>query len=389
MLVLAKFLIPSDYGNLNLFNTFVTFINIVIALSTTSFVSISFFQKSREELRQVVLITLLTATIGLFVFTILVVLFFPQLEGLVGLNLKFLLIGLLISYFMVYNSINLDIWRLEENPVGYGIYSLSFAICNFIISIYLIVNLQLGWAGRAYAWLMVTIIYFIVSTIFLIKKKYVTITIPKLGLIKETFLYALPLIPHTCSFWLKQGVDRYIINYYYSQAAVGYFSFAMNLAAIIVVIGTAFNSTNSVFIFKNLNEGYETVKYKLRKQNTLVFFTFIAVTLLVCIGAYLLIVLFMENYIPSIRFLLPLCISGFFQCIYLLWVNYLFFYKKTLDLMKITFSSAVLQVVLSLWLTRYGIMYTACISMLITGLTALLVYLKAKRITKHDGFKHA
>ena len=378
LLILAHYLCPHDYGLLNLFTTFITLLNILISLSTTGYVSVSFFQKSKETLRKIIFIALSTTT-GMLLMLSCILLLFPEfLERSIGVEIKYLWIGVLICYFQVFNSLNLDIWRLEEKPVSYGIYGVSFAVCNFILSFWLIVGMQKGWEGRVYAWFLLAIIYFIVSVVFLLKRRYLVFSKPSGLLFKETYLYALPLLPHATSYWLKQGVDRYIINYFYDQSTVGYYSFAMNFAAIIMMIGTAFNATNSVYIFKKLANGYAPVKNVLAKQTKLMTILFGLIGILVAISAIGLIYWFIPRYSESMGYILPLCIGAFFQCLYLLWVNYLFFYKKTRQLMYITFSTAILQILLSLWLTRYSSMYTAYISMVIMALTMLFVYLRSR-----------
>lgn len=382
LLILARYLFPGDYGSLNLFTTFVTLLNIVISLSTTSYVAVAFFRKSRESLRQVIQTVFLCNSGMLALFSLMLISFQGILVSVIGINPKFLWMGLMISYLQVFNTVNLDIWRLEEKPIYYGAYSMSFALCNFVLTFWFIVGLQQGWEGRVYAWSLLSMLYFVISIIFLIRRKYLVFHIPDKLLIKETVLYALPLIPHSASFWLKQGLDRYIINYYYDQTVVGFFSFAMNLAAIIGIVGTAFNATNSVFIYKKLAEGYVTVKGTLMKQTRIMTGVFILVSLFVGVFAYSLIKLFLTRYNPSIIYIVPLCVAGFFQCVYLLWVNYLFFYKKTRPLMHITLSTAILQLLLSIWLTRYSPLYTAYISMIISALTMLLVQTISRKTLK-------
>lgn len=373
LLVLARYLTPADYGYLNLFTTFVTLLNIIISLCTVSYVAVSFFQKAREELRKIVLIALMTTT-GMLMLLSLTMLIIPAfVEKSVGVPIEYLWLGLMICYFQVFNNLNLDIWRLEEKPVSYGIYGVSFAVCNFALTFWLIVGLHYGWQGRVYAWSLLAVIYFIVSIVFLIKRRYLVFTLPSKSLFKETYIYAIPLIPHTASFWLKSGLDRYIINYFHNQSVVGYFSFAANLAAIITIIGTAFNATNSVYIYKKLVEGYEKVKSVLSKQTNIMTILFFGISLLVMILSRGLMSFLLPKYQDSVSYILPLCLGSFFQCIYLLWVNYLFFYKKTKLLMNITLSTALLQVLLSLWLTRYGAIFTAWISCIIMILTFVLI----------------
>lgn len=379
VLILAKFLTPYDYGKLNLFTTFVTLVNIVITLCTTSYITVSFFKKDYKSLRQIITIAFGVTTLMLIVISIFLGIFPSFIEKSIGISRRFLGLGLLICYFQVFNAVNLDIWRLEEKPVTYGIYSVSFAICNFILTFWLIVGFNFGWQGRVYAWWLLGFIYFIISLIFLVRRRYLVVTLPSKALINETLIYSLPLLPHTLSFWLKQGLDRYIINYFYDQSIVGYFSFAANLAAIIGIVGNAFNATNSVFIYKKLANGYKTAKNSLEKQTLIMSYGFFLVSVLVGLFAWCLVNWGMPKYEKSTVYIIPLCLGGFFQCIYLLWVNYLFFYKQTKQLMHVTLSTALLQVVLSIVFTRYSSIMTAYISMFISGLTALIVYKLSKK----------
>lgn len=379
LLILAHYLLPSDYGSLNLFNTFVTLLNIIISLCTTAYVSVAYFQVDKITLRKIIIVGLGTTTMVLLLLSILLSFGVSFVEQIVGIDIQYLWLGLFICYFQVFTNMNLEIWRLEEKPISYGLFSMSMAILNFGLTLWLIVGIHMNWEGRVYSQWLVATIFFIISIIFLIKRRYLILTKPTLAIFKDTYLYALPLIPHMVSFWLRQGMDRYIINYFHDQAAVGYFSFAMNLAAIITMVGNAFNSTNSVYIYKKLAEGYAQARGVLSRQTKIMTAVFLAVSIAVGLFAFGLIHFFIPRYEGSIRYILPLCFGGFFQCIYLLWVNYLFYYKKTRQLMHITLSTALLQVLLSLWLTPYSPLFTAYISMAITLLTMILVIFRSKR----------
>ena len=383
VLILAKFLSPYEYGQLNLFTTFVTLVNIIIPLCTVSYITVSFFQRTKIIVRQIITTALGTTTLMLALLSVLLVLFPHFFVRCLGFPLADIWFGLLICYFQVFYTLNLDIWRLEEQPLKYGIFSLSFATCNFILTFALIVYYKLGWEGRIYAWFLLGLLYFVISFVFLIKRNYLHISIPPLSLIKETLVYSIPLVPHSLSFWLKQGMDRYIINFFHDPSAVGYFSFALNIAAIIGIIGTAFNATNSVYLYKQLSLGYNNVKNTLRRQIHLMTLVFFAVSVLVALLAWGIITFIVPQYAISLQYVLPLTLGAFFQCIYLLWVNYLFYYKRTTQLMMITFSTALLQCGFSIWLTRYSPLYTAIISMIISGITVALVIYTSKRILKH------
>jgi Membrane protein involved in the export of O-antigen and teichoic acid len=379
LIILAKFISPDGYGKLNLFNTFISIVSIVISLSSNGYISVSFFRKSREDFSKVInSVFIITTVCFLFVLSI-QLLFSGVFVYYVGLSINYQLIALLICYFQIFNSVNLDIWRLEEKPIKYGLYSLSIATLNFTVTLLLIISFKQGWVGRLNAQFSVALIYFIISLFFLVKRKLLTWNPPNWKLIKETLLFGLPLVPHLASSWIRQGLDQYIVNFYHSVENVGLFGFAFNFANIILIIGTAFNASNSVYIFKSLSNYSVDIEQKLKKQTRSMIIFFIVLTLLIFIVSYLFIYNALPKYKGSLIYLLPLCISTFFQSIYLLYVNYLFYYKKTDILMYITFSVSILHLALSYALTRYSIQFTAYISLISNFLIFVLVFVYSKK----------
>ena len=382
LLILANYIDPDEYGTLNLFNTFIQLFTIFICLGTTGYVAVSFFKKNREELKQVIGSVLLIATGVLFFFLILLTLFSGWFEKVIGLDVKYQWIALLVCYCQVYNTINLDIWRLEEKPVSYGIYSLSFALLNFVLTLLLVISFHQGWLGRLYSQTIVAIVYFIISILFLFTRGYVSLKKPGRQFFKESLDFGLPLVPHQASGWLKQGADRYIINYFLSVSTVGLYSFALNFSNIITIIGTAFNATNSVYIYKNLADGYVRQKTRLRKQEHIVMLIFAAITIFVALCCYIGIPLALPKYAASSQYILPLCLSALFGCYYMVFVNYLFFYGKTKGLMVITFSASLLHVIISFCVTRFGALFTAYTIAFTQFITFSSVYFYSMSILK-------
>lgn len=374
LLILAKYLKPDEYGYLNLFTSIINMLSIIIALSTNAYISVSFFQKTKTYLQQIITTCLITASLVSLLLLFITYFNKEYLTETIGLNYIYIIISILICYFQLYNNINLDLWRLNERPIAYGIFSFAYSIANFSLSIILVTYYKFGWVGRIDAWLIIAFIFFAIDLFLFYKNGYIVWKFPNKTIIIETLRYSLPLIPHLMSNWFKQGFDRFIINYFYNATEVGYYSFAMNIAAIITMIGTAFNSTNSVTIFKKLSKSTQDNIKLLRKQTIFMSIIFISLTIIVIISAILLIHLFFRSYENSIIYIIPLCIGGLFQCLYLIKVNYIFYYKKTHILMGISVVSALVQLCISLILIKVSIVYAALISMIISLLTMLSVY---------------
>ena len=197
---------------------------------------------------------------------------------------------------------------------------------------------------------------------------------------QDSLSYGVPLIPHSISFWLKQGIDRIIINGFYGATAVGLFGFSGNFSSIINIFGQAFNATNSVYVFKNMANEQPDTRKKLKKQIFLMAVIFALITVLVCVSIRFVIERFFPAYSDCINFVYIQCVTAYASCIYILFVNFIFFFKKTKVLMIITFSFSVLQAVMSFWLTRYSIYYTLIIGLICQCLITVSVVIYSQKL---------
>jgi O-antigen/teichoic acid export membrane protein len=172
---------------------------------------------------------------------------------------------------------------------------------------------------------------------------------------------------------MRQGLDRYFINYYYGSNSVASYSLAYNFAGLIMMLGTALNSTMSVYIYKELEKSDQKTKQKLFRLTWQSILFFLLFTLTAILAVYLFIMNFLPKYIDSIPYIIPLSFMGFFQCIYYLFVNYLFYFNKTKGLMGITFSVSLFHVLLVYFFIKYSSLLSAYIGLFSTFLICIFV----------------
>ena len=100
------------------------------------------------------------------------------------------------------------------------------------------------------------------------------------------------------------------------------------------------------------------------------------------LGGTLLVPLFLPKYTSSLPYFWITSVSGFLQCLYFLFVNYLFYYHKNKDIMMITFLSALLHLGLSLLLTRYSLYLTAVIYVVTQALVLLMIASRSLKVIR-------
>lgn len=379
-MLMARYVQPESYGQLSLFTTMISLLSIFICLNTNGLIGVNFFTSSKEIIRRLLNVTLITSLFVYLLFLTGMLLLKSQFEDWTGLGTAFQFCAVSVCLLQVGSTALLDIWRLEERVGKYGVFSLLMVTSNLLLTIFFVALLKLDWQGRVYAQLLTCILFSMFSIFILIKKGYLKWVLPLKKDFIEGYKFGIPLIPHSTSFWLRQGLDRYIINSFFLQSVVGQFSFAYNFANIIQILGFAFNASYSVTIYKTLADGDTDKLKKLRRNCLYLVVVYLIITLSVCLFASILIPIAFPKYDDCIVYLFPLCGGAMFQCFYLVYVNILFFYKKTKILMYITFTCSLLHCFMSLLLTKYGVVYTAYISLFSNMLIFVGVYWYSQKI---------
>ena len=100
LIILSWFILPSSYGNLNLFYTAVSVVGFIIHLCTSGIIGIKYFKVPRNILSQYinVVLTCTLATSILFIFGI--VFFHDYIQNVAGIGEKLQLLCIYICVFL-------------------------------------------------------------------------------------------------------------------------------------------------------------------------------------------------------------------------------------------------------------------------------------------------
>jgi len=377
LLILANYITPEEYGYLSLFGTVVMVIGYFMAMSSDGYLSVTFFQDGEGGVKNCVSSILYTTLISSAFFLSVLGVFGGKLTQLLDLPLPVLYLSVIICFFSVYVNLNLDLYRLQERVGLYGVLTILNALLNFILSILLVKSFLLGWEGRVYAQTGCYTIFGIIGILVFVKRG--SIGKPNLSYWKEMLLWGIPMIPHVATNFIRQGCDRYIINYYHSIEDVGLFSFALTIANLLLIIGIGFNQSYSVDVYKVLGDEACDSKAKIdriRKLNRFIFVIYTVTFISVSVGASLLLPIALPKYNGCIGYIPVLSLSMYFNCLYFLYTNFLFFYKRTKWIMYTTLGCSVIHLILSLLLTRYSLYITA----IIYCFSQLLILLVIRRL---------
>ena len=389
LLVLANYLTPSEYGYLALFQTVVLLISYFISMQTEGYISVSFFEDSKDSFRNSIS-CIFTICFTVFLFLLIALnLVGNTLYHYTKISQHIVYLAITICISTVFTNLNLDYYRLKKEITKYGFLSIGNAFINFVLSILFVKYLKFGWEGRVYAQVLCALFFGIYSIFFFVKNKL--IVCPSWSHCKTMLKWGIPLIPHMATGFLKQGCDRYIINACHNIGQVGLFSFALNLANIIIMIGVGFNQSNSVDIYKvlgnkDINTSEKNELLTNQRHKLLVIYLFI--TIIITMVLYFCLPIILPKYSDSMNYFLILSIFGYVNCLYYLYTNYLFYFKQTNIIMYLTFSSSICHLLLSLLFTPFSLYFTCIIYCISTSLMVLLVRHYALKILSKQLFKN-
>lgn len=354
--LLSYYLTPADYGIVANFNILLAVITILVALSVEGVIGVNFYKISKQELGRYIYNAIVLILIDAIIIFITCYLFKDQIYSYFKIPFKYVVWTIVMAFATTMTNINLALWRLEEKPLKFGIYQISQTVINISISLILVITYKLGWIGRIDGIIIATLLFGCFSLGLLWKRGYFKIQNDK-AIIIAILSFGLPLIPHSLSMWLRSGIDRVYITNFYGEAANGLYATGFQFGVLVSFLILAFNNAFVPYLYKSLSETdvtrLEENKKQLKKITYFGMIGLIIVSILFyVISIFILNQFFNHSYSGALKYILWAIVAQLFQGFYLFFVNYIFFVKKTKYLAFITFSCAMIQVVLSYFLIK-------------------------------------
>ena len=388
--VLTYYLVPADYGIISNFNIVLSILFLLVGINMDGAISVNFYKFEKTQLAAYISNTLLVILVSFATCLCLVVLFTTQIYKWVEVPFIYQIAAVVIAFCQMITAINLSLWRLEEKALNFGLYEISQTVLNLSLSLYFIITLSLGWKGRVDGILLASISYGLFSLLFLQKRGYLKFNFNK-AYIMDALKFGFPLVPHGLSFWIRSGVDRILITSMIGVAATGIYATGFQFGILISVLVMAFNNAFAPYLFKQLSQEGDLalVKKKLVKITYYILFGLIVLCVIfTLISVFLVNTLLADTYAGATEFVFWAILAQTFQGMYLLFVNYIFFAKKTKKLAMITFSCSLIHVFLCYVLIKSsGAIGAAYSSVIVSFINFVAVWMYSRKVYPMPWFK--
>jgi O-antigen/teichoic acid export membrane protein len=353
--ILTHYLMPKDFALIALFQAMTNFLQPFVSLNFTSAVSVNYFHREKFRFEEYVfngLFILLISGLSLCLF---VFVFRAQISGFVNFPEPWLI--WVVIYVMLFKLIELltVIWRVQSKPVPFGLLKISLTILELTLAILLIVSIGMSWEGRVISMLASVLIFAIIASIYLMKKRMVMFRVNR-AYLKDILKFGVPLIPHSIGGAIIVFSDRFFIVNMVGEEALGLYSVGYQVGMVISLIQNSFNQAWTPYFYSKLKENNEQVNLKIVKFTYGYFVIMLLLVGLFYLSEGLIFDWFIgEKFQGAMVFVVWIALAFAINGMYKMVVNYFFFIKKTFPVSLITFFAAGVNLVLNYFLIlEYG-----------------------------------
>jgi len=373
--ILTSYISAEGYGLLSLIDTSILFLAPFVLLNIDSGIAVEFYKIDKKELS-------IYITNGIFIsitsFVIILILFITLNNVISDLFSIPITLVLFLPFFVILRlipAIVLVLYQAQQEATKYLSFNALQTVSDFTFSTIFVMCFKYGYLGRLGGIYFALFLFSILGIIILFKRGYIDFTISKQK-INEILKFGIPLIPHVIGGTTIIMSGRYFISLFKGNESVGLYAAAYQMAAIVLLFSRSVNQAWSPMLFNLLK--YRDFKSAFR-ITIMLGLLFILIGLIVYLSSgFLFNILLDKSYHESREYFPFLLLGILFQSIYFLFTNFYFYLKKTVLLAIITFSGAMINLILNYFFIKSfgvtGIAYSSAITWFLFLLCIFLVF---------------
>ncbi|NDJ57183.1 polysaccharide biosynthesis protein [Enterobacteriaceae bacterium 4M9] len=378
--LLSRVMSPDDYGKMSLLNAAIMILYVFISLNLQNAVINSFMKNDVDFPRY--LGTIIIGLVPTQLFLVLLCPFYaPYIAPLLSISVAdlywVLAICIMLSYIYIYTSY-LQGARLSSEFVKLNAISKIIEIFLIFLIAYLLLHNK--YLSKVYAQIIVNIFVFIY--IFRKIREIATFEFDK-AYFKMAMMFSVPLMVHVLSNSLLSQADRLIISKLMGDYSAGIYSFSYNLGMCVIIIITAWNSSwqPKLYSLINANAKKDICRVIYSSSVIVAILSFFAILF----SKEIVIILADRAYHDAINIIPVIIFGNALIHVYLSYVNFTFFHKKTMWVSLGTLMALLVNIVLNYMLIPiYGITGAAWATVGAYFLLAFFQYLISKYVIKEN-----
>ena len=366
--ILTRILTPGDYGAVAMFSVTLNVFNCLTGLSVHGAVGVRFFDLPKEELAQYITTCLGILVLSTVFLVLLVFLLQQWLVDFTGLPISWLLVAALVSGFQFLGILRLSLWQVSGDAWRYGIFQVSRTALDVLLSLFFVLAASMAWQGRALGQSTALAVVGCAAFIWLFRDGMVAKTPNWKIHAVDALKFGLPLIPHSIGALLITVTDRFVVNSFLGAESVGIYMVSLQLSMGIALLTESFNKAYAPWLFRHLAKD-DGDRRRSIVIGTYGYFVIILLFSVVYSAAVFAGLPFLAgpDYQSSPRTILYLSLGFAFGGCYYMVNNYIFYARRTQILSLITLLCGLLNVPITVFLTKTMKLDGAALAFLITN----------------------
>jgi len=372
--ILTRYLDPSQYGEVAVFQVWVALIGAICGLSVHGAANRKYFdyEEPDRKMGEFVAACLAILVISTGTLLVLVSLLAPWISTFIGLSQKWVLVGVLFAFCNFLVQLRLGQWQVRKHAKKFGAFQISQSMLNMLLSLLLVVGLHMGVDGRLAGHTLSVVMFGAAALLFLRKDGLITWSW-RPDLMKDAAAFGVPLIPHVVGAFFLLTVDRAIVSAELGLESAGYYMVAAQLAMVLGLFLDSINKAYVPWLFEHIkNDDSDQKRFIVKLTYGYNLFLIFCALIAFAIGKPLLLFIAGDRYAPAGDLVGWLVLAQSMRGMYYMMSSYIFFSKRTGLIAKITIVSGGINVALMyIFIDAFGLIgaaWAACISMLIQWL---------------------
>lgn len=379
--ILTRYLTPEDYGIVSMFMLLVTFTTPFIGLSVNGSITRKYYDREELNLWEYVfncILILLTSTvmIGLFYWVM-----SEPISRIVSFPKRYLWMVIVYTFSFGINNIVLSLWQAQKKAKYFGAFKNFNTLLNITLSILFVVVFGLDWRGRLYGQVIAAVLFGVLAFYIIKRNKWIQFRFNK-KYIYMAVMFGIPLIPHALSTSIIAMTDRLFITNMVGLATTGIYTVGYQVGSIINLLALSFNNAFVPWLFERLKQNVYETKLKIVKFTYLYFIGIILVALALGFLAPLFLEIFLGKAFNQSGIYVAWVALGYaFNGMYLMVVNYIFYAQKNGSLSIVTFSTAIINVILNyIFIKYFGAIGAAQSTTIVFVIKFLMVWALSRKV---------
>lgn len=348
--VLSHHLLPADYAIISLVNTYVLLLMPVVSLLSYGVLGVEYYKmKDKKEYARLFSSTLFVPVIPTLLLLLVLLSGFRSLSVIMELPATGWLYVYMAVFCFVLNVVevaNLYLVTAKKAKL-FAIFNLSKVVLEALLTLYFVVYLKNGWEGRIHSWLIVSVLFSIISFLIFYKEELLSLRISR-KYIWFAITFGTPLIAHTIGKFIVNQSDRLFIAKMITMEEAGIYNVGYTIGAMIMILITALANYYSPVVMENLHKQEEGGLVKIVKANyqflVIMLLGFVALNLA---SPFIFTWLISSNYGSATPYVFWISLGYLFWGGYMLFAPVIYYRHKTKFLGYLSIINVVLNIALN------------------------------------------